>query len=540
MSSDDMKKLVAQSHALRIRPAYQPGIGVKWDQNGGVKTMSRFVRCFAAFFLAALTFASPSLAETVPVTFLLVNDADQMAGSDDVRGGYARIAAVAKEERAKGGNVFVVHAGDAISPSLMAGFDRGAHIVTLLNLLKPDVFVPGNHEYDFGEKIFRQRMGEAKFPILAANLAGADGKPIKGIQPSMMVKAGGANIGIVGLTAEDSFVKSSPGELKIAPSLAAGRQEAEALRKRGADFVVAVAHAGRALDQELFRSRAFDLILSGDDHDLMVFFDGKTAMAESKEQGEFVTVVDVTLNLVEEDGKRKVSWWPGFRLIDTAGVVPDPQVQAKINEFQADLSRELDVAVGKTTTQLDSRRPAVRTSEAAIGNLIADAMRAAAKSDVAVTNGGGIRGNRVYDAGTQLSRRDILTELPFGNRTVKLEISGAGILEALENGFSKVEEGSGRFPQVSGMVVEVDLSKPAGSRVASVTVGGETLDPEKTYTLATNDFMARGGDGYDAFAAATPIIGERDGKLMASDVMAFIRAAGEVAPKPEGRIRVKG
>ncbi|MBZ8132740.1 bifunctional UDP-sugar hydrolase/5'-nucleotidase [Afifella sp. IM 167] len=500
------------------------------------------LRCFAAFAVALLVLVqpSPSRAETVPVTFLLVNDADQMAGSDEVRGGYARIAAVAKEERAKGGHVFLVHAGDAISPSLMAGFDRGQHIITLLNMVKPDIFVPGNHEYDFGEDIFRTRFAEAEFPVLAANLSGADGKPVGSIRPSVMLEVEGAKIGVVGLTAEDSYVKSSPGALKIGPSLEAGKREAEALRQKGADFVVAVAHAGRALDQELFRSRAFDLILSGDDHDLMVFFDGKTAMAESKEQGEFVTAVDVMLSIQEEDGKRKVSWWPGFRPIDTAGVVPDAEVQAKIDEFQADLSKELDVTVGKTTTPLDSRRPAVRTAEAAIGNLIADAMRLAVKADVAVTNGGGIRGNRVYDAGTQLSRRDILTELPFGNRTVKLEISGAGILKALENGFSKVEEGAGRFPQVSGMVVEVDLQKPAGSRVVAVQISGEELDPQKTYTLATNDFMARGGDGYEAFAAAKPILNERDGKLMASDVMSFIRAAGEVAPKPEGRIRVKG
>ncbi|WP_034491225.1 bifunctional metallophosphatase/5'-nucleotidase [Afifella pfennigii] len=502
--------------------------------------MFRSLRWFAALALAGLIAVSAVAAETAQVTFLLVNDADQMAGSSDSRGGYARIAAAAQAERAKGGTVLLVHAGDAISPSLMSGFDNGAHIVTLLNLLQLDAFVPGNHEFDFGEEIFRRRMAEANFPLLAANLADAEGKPLPGFRSSRIVEVGPAKIGILGLTAEDSYVKASPGALKITPSLEAGKREAEALRQAGADFVVAVAHAGRAVDRELFQSRAFDLILSGDDHDLMVFFDGRTAMVEAKEQGEFVMAVDITLNIAQEEERRDVDWWPAFRPIDTALVVPDPQVQAKIEEFQADLTKELDVAVGTTATELDSRRATVRSGEAAIGNLVADAMRAGVKADVAITNGGGIRGNRIYDAGTELSRRDILEELPFGNRTVKLEITGAGILEALEHGFSGVEEGAGRFPQVSGMQVEVDLSKPVGSRVIAVTIGGQKLRPAKTYTLATNDFMARGGDGYEAFAAATPILGERDGRLMASDVMAYIRAAGEVAPRPEGRIRVRG
>src|SRR3954453_8695700 len=126
--------------------------------------------CHAVFLaLVTLLLAAPALAESTRVTFLLVNDIYQM--SDQVtpdgarRGGFARLAAVVKAERAKGGHVILAHGGDTLSPSLMSGFDRGAHIMTLTNMVRPDVFVPGNHEFDFGKMVFLQRMREAQFPL---------------------------------------------------------------------------------------------------------------------------------------------------------------------------------------------------------------------------------------------------------------------------------------------------------------------------------------------------------------------------------------
>ena len=175
----------------------------------------------------------------------------------------------------------------------------------------------------------------------------------------------------------------------------------------------------------------------------------------------------------------------------------------------------------------------------AIGNLIADALRAQTQSDVAIVNGGGIRGNKQYPAGTELTRRDILTELPFGNRTVKLAVTGDMIKAALENGVSDVANAAGRFPQVSGLTFTADLMRPVGQRVDNIMIGGKPLDPAASYTLATNDYMAGGGDGYVALEAGTPLLAVRDGKLMANDVMAYIAAQKTVAPKVEGRIGIR-
>lgn len=497
--------------------------------------MQKMIGKALAGIIALLALTGPGLADPVKITFLLASDTDRIDG-EAKSGGFARLNAVARAEKAKGGHFVYAYAGDLISPSLLSGFDKGAHAIALLNVVPPTIFVPGNHEYDFGPKVFAERMKEANFATVAANLQGPDGRMFPGMTDKMTASIDGANIAMIGLTADDAPEKSSPGNLKFLSTVDTGIEMANAIRKAGADFVVGVVHAHRGEDKQLFDSHAFDLILSGDDHDLTVLYDGRTALAESREQAEYLVAIDATIDVTEKDGKRSVTWHPEFRVIDTASVAPDLETQKLIDKYNGELSKELDVEIGTTSEPLDSRRATVRTEEAAIGNLVADAMRAAVGADIAITNGGGIRGNKEYPSGARLTRRDVLTELPFGNRNVKIEVNGAVILAALENGFAEVENGSGRFPQISGMTVVVDLKKPQGQRITSVTIGGKPLDRNATYTLSINDFMFAGGDGYTMFKTSKPLLNERDAKLIANDVMAYVSAAKQIAPKIEGRI----
>jgi 2',3'-cyclic-nucleotide 2'-phosphodiesterase (5'-nucleotidase family) len=354
-----------------------------------------------------------------------------------------------------------------------------------------------------------------------------------------MLEFDGVKVGIVGLTEDDSYVKSSPGDLRIASTVETGIAQAQALREAGAHVVVAVSHSDRATDVKLFDSRAFDLILSGDDHDLMMRYDGRTAIVESLAQGAFIAVVDVSIETAEANGATEVEWRPGFRVIDTADVEPDPEVAERVAAYEAEFSKALDAVIGTTTAELDSRRSVVRMEEAAIGNLVADAMREIVHADVALMNGGGIRGDRIYAPGTEITRKDVLAELPFGNKVVKLEVTGAVLREALEHSLSRYEDGAGRFPQVSGLTIEADLSAPAGSRLKSVAANGSPLDPARTYTLATNDFIASGGDGYDMLVDAPRILTERDGPLLAAAVMAHVRKLGAVSAAVEGRLTLR-
>ena len=286
----------------------------------------------------------------------------------------------------------------------------------------------------------------------------------------------------------------------------------------------------------MMRRGGVDLLLSGHDHDMRIDVGRDSTFVESGSQAEFVTVIEVVMDTVEGRRGPRFVWEPGFRVVNTRTVAPDPDVKAAVDRYLERLSTELDIEIGTTDVELDSRRAVVRTGEAAIGNLIADAMRAATGADIAITNGGGIRGNTVYAPGTTLRRRDIQTELPFGNKTIVLQVSGADLHAALENGVGGVTVGAGRFPHVSGMAYRFDPSKPPGARIADVTVGGEPLDRARTYRVATNDFMGRGGDGYSMLVDAPRLIDSASGKLLAAQVIEAIEAAGEIAPQLEGRI----
>lgn len=500
-----------------------------------------FLGLMIAVVVAALFPAAADAEDVAPIRFslLLVCDVYEMAADADGRGGMAKIAGAIAAERAQNANLIVVHAGDTLSPSLMSGLDQGAHMIDLLNLVRPDMFVPGNHEFDFGAEIFLKRMGEAHFPVYAANLRDRGGNPLAHIQEQTMTAFGDLQVGIVGLTAEDSAVRSSPGDdLVFAESVGTAIRLVREMRANGADIVILAVHERREIDNALIAESGADIILSGDDHDLLIAYNGKVAFAEAMQDGLYLTVVDVEATVSEKDGKRKVKWWPNFRIIDPSTAEPDPAVAARVADYAKELSAELDVAIGRTETELDSRNAAVRGGEAVIGNLYADAIRIQTGAEISILNGGGLRANRVYPAGSEISRRDVLAELPFGNFTYMLEISGANLKQTLEQGFARAENLTGGFPQVSNMTVRADVTRPAGDRVMAVMIGGEPLDENRLYRLATNDFLARGGDGYDALKSAKILVGQADAKLIANHVMAYIRAQGTVAPKFEGRVIV--
>src|SRR5262249_54312182 len=151
-------------------------------------------------------------------------------------------------------------------------------------------------------------------------------------------------------------------------------------------------------------------------------------------------------------------------------------VAAVVAGFERELSHELDAPLATTAVELDSRTAIVRAREAAIGDLIADAMRVASDADAAIMNGGGIRAGKIYPPGSAITRRDILAELPFGNRVVTLELSGGELKGAVENGLALLPNASGRFPQVSGLTIEADPRRPPGGRIVSMKVGDAPLD----------------------------------------------------------------
>jgi len=485
--------------------------------------------------LVALAYAAGiAHAQSRKVTFVLTSDIYKMSEQNG-RGGYARLAGAINAERARNNNVLVVHAGDALSPCLMCSFDQGEHVIDLMNRMKFDVFVPGNHEFDFGKQAFLKRMGEATFPIYAANLRGPDAKPLPGIRDNEIIEVEGIKIGIIGATAEDSPEKSNPGDLKIAKVQSTLIEQAKLLREKGAQFIVGVVHAERHIDTALFDLGIVDVVLSGDDHDIRFSYNRRSVFVEGGEDALFVLALDITFE-DKREGSQKLEWTPQFRMIDTADVKPDPAITERVKFYEDQLSRELDVEIATLKTPLDSRSAVVRGGEAGWGNLITDAIRSVTGADVAIMNGGGIRGGRRYEAGHRLTRRNVLSELPFSNKTLLFRLTGAELLQTMEHGYASYPRPAGPFLQVSGARVLIDPSRKEGERIVSVTINGEALDKTRYYTVAASDFFLRGGDGFTAFTDATLRTRLEDAQLIANDVMVYARQLGEIDVKPEGRV----
>jgi 5'-nucleotidase/UDP-sugar diphosphatase len=229
----------------------------------------RFLATLAST-VALLTSWRPAWAQATHqanVTFVLFNDfylmGEQPFPDGKTRGGFARLASVIKAERekalAEGRTVIVAHGGDTLSPSVMSGLDQGAHIIALTNMIGVDIFVPGNHEFDFGKAIFFQRMAEATFPLYGANFRDVNGAPVAGHKDRSMLDVGGVKIGLTGLAYEQSPRMSSPEDLRFLPTIDTTKSQAAALRQEGADFVCAVLHCNRGDGLALQYSRAAEL-----------------------------------------------------------------------------------------------------------------------------------------------------------------------------------------------------------------------------------------------------------------------------------------
>ncbi len=490
----------------------------------------------AALALAGLPAAGH--AQKVEVTFLHVNDVYEISPKQGI-GGMAPLMTLLRQERARTPHTLTTLGGDTLGSSMMSGITKGAQMIELWNAIGLDIAVVGNHEFDFGPDVFRSRLGESRFPWLGTNALGQDGKPFGGMQAAALRKIGDLNFGFFGLITPHTSFLASPGPgITFAPVLDSARAAVKDLRERGADVVVALTHLDIAEDRRLAKEvRGIDVILGGHDHDPISFYENGVFILKAGYDAHYLGAVDIVAEKRQTPQGPRISVRPvAWRLVTTAGVAPDPEIALLVKKWEDQLDRDLLVAVGKTEVELDSRRGAVRLRESAIGNLFADATRDVVKAEAAIINGGGIRGDRTYEPGATLTRKDVLTELPFGNLIVLIELSGANLKAALEEGVSAVEDTAGRFPQVAGLSFTFDARLPKLARVLEVKIAGQPLDPAKTYRIATNDYMYGGGDGYASLTKGKAIIDASGAALMASAVMDYIAKLGTVAPRIEGRI----
>jgi 5'-nucleotidase len=397
-----------------------------------------------------------------------------------------------------------------------------------------DYSVFGNHEFDYGDDELLKRVQESKFKWLGANVVnGKTGKTFASTPLFDVREFGGVKVGLFGITLPETKTTSKPGpDTEFRDPCETARAVLPQIRAAGAQAVVALTHLSLAQDKQLARcAEGIDVIIGGHEHTLLQSASNGTPIfkmtADARELGRIVLNIDPQTGKVES-----IDW----QVIPVTNEVEDDPAFAPVVARYEKLTKELAAPVGRTGVPLDARSANSRTEETNIADFIADAYRREGGSDVALLNGGSIRADDVLQAG-ELTVRDVLSILPFGNELVKIELTGDTLLKALEHGVSLTGPGAepGRFPQVSGLRYSFDASRLPGTRIKDVTVGGRPLDPKKTYTLVTSRYVAEGGDQYEMLKGSKSV--PLTTKLSDSDVLRrAINTAGTIAPQKDGRI----
>ncbi|MGH2920949.1 MAG: 5'-nucleotidase C-terminal domain-containing protein [Gaiellaceae bacterium] len=464
--------------------------------------------------------------------------------------------------------------GDSVGATPpISSFFGDTPTIELMNMMGFDADGLGNHNFDRGQEYLRNTLIPlADFEYLSANIVDANNRTPTQWKKSVMRNFGGFKLGLIGFSNTDIAELTFPGALgpfQVTPAVAAINAEAARLRARGADMIIAVGHEG-ATGGTLTAPTGpvvniadalvgVDAVL-GDhtDFQAIAFRPNSTLITENRSKGLRFTRLRLVVDHRSGDVVYKTA---DFHKPWTIGITPDADIQARIDELNAELAPILGTVIGTSTTAVPRTdacgNAAGRTCESKVGNVTTDAMRTTYGTDFAITNTGGLRADLTCPPGATdpnptdfcppftappylITRGQVLTVLPFGNIVVTVTVSGAELKAMLENGVSAMPAANGRFPSVSGLCFTYNITNAAGSRVtgavrqaADGSCTGPAVDfsPSATYAIAENDFMALGGDGYPNFG----------GRFQTRDIMDqvladYVAANTPISPAIQGRI----
>ncbi len=488
-------------------------------------------------------------AQPQDVVVLYTNDIHCAVSADSENGiiGYSRLARL-KQAIAQGGTpVVLVDAGDAIMGEPIGAVSQGEDIIKIMNLAGYDYAVPGNHEFDYGMDRFLELTEMADFSYLSCNFTGIEKDSL--VLPAYDIKeAGGRKIAFIGVTTPATLSSSSPTGFmdsnqnyiygfcqdKTGQALYSQVQNTvDRARKNGADYVVVIAHLGIEAScspwtsSELIENTTgIDVVLDGHSHSVieqeMVKNAGGKPVILTSTGTKFANIGKLT---IAADGVLSTELMAESRL----GVEDNPLVLGKIRDIKAEFEAEMQQVVAHTEVDLVINDPLyentdtpvriVRIAETNLGNLCADAYRAVTGADIAFMNGGGVRDSiRAGD----ITYEDIIKVNPFGNYICMVEATGRQIVDMLEHGARSLPAEDGTFQQVSGMSFEIDVTIPssvvvdeqgmfievAGQyRVKNIKVNGENIDMDKTYTLASHDYLLKEmGGGATMFTGCNMVL----------------------------------
>lgn len=447
------------------------------------------------------------------LTILHTNDVHghvENASKDGKKGniGYANYAGIIEAKKAEGPTL-VVDGGDLTQGTNFVTLSKGESIINLANKIGVQAMVPGNHEFDYSQEQAKKNASLANFPWFASNVFDKDGNLL--FHGGEVLDVQGIKVGVFGLATPETKYKANPLNTEgltftdtVDETVRIAQREIDKLLSRGANYTVLLSHLGSDEESEVNtlkvvpKLKNLDLVVDGHSHTEWQnghVFENGTVGASTGEYLKNVGIVQVTF---DEEGKAETK----AELInyEQAKTYPvNKEVEDVIAEFDKENEKVLGQEVGTLAATLDGEREHVRAGETALGDLITDAMCKESGADVVITNGGGIRASI---AAGKVTVGHVFTVLPFGNAMTVIEVSGQDIIDAINYGISEYPNPAGKFPHISGMRFEI-TKKDGKAAAANIMVGNAPIEPTKTYKLATNDFMAVGGDGYEMFKGKT-------------------------------------
>ena len=524
-------------------------------------------------FLSLLLTMAMVLSLAVTVNAAAPKEDITILHTNDVHCDYEKYAKVATLHKSAD---LLVDAGDHVQGGVIGTLSKGEYIVDIMNYLKYDAAVPGNHEFDYGMDQFLHIAKDlAKYPYISANFTGKDGTPYFDAYKMFEVK--GVKVAFVGVCTPETFTKSTPTYFQDANGnyifgfcegnngadlYKAVQSAIDAAKAAGADYVIGLGHLG--IDEQsspwmskevIANTTGFDAFIDGHSH--------STFSETIKDKSGKEVVFEQTGTKLANVGKLtiKTDGTITHENVDLSAVEEDADAKAYIAGITEKFDALQKKVVAKTTVTLTTKgadgKRAVRSAETNLGDLCADAYRLLLGADVAFVNGGGVRAD--INAG-DITYGDIINVHPFGNSACLVEVTGQQLKDALELGSAAYPGESGGFLQVSGLTYTINADIPSSVvkndksefvkvdgayRVSDIMVGGQPLDVNKTYTLASHNYMLKdAGDGYTMF-------GTKNVKVLQDEVMIdnqvlinyIVQKLGGVVgaeyAAPQGRITIK-
>jgi 5'-nucleotidase len=524
------------------------------------KKLSAFALVVAVF---SLVLAVGKGADKKPFELTIIHVNDNHANHEPQSsgdGGDAVQAAVIKQIRGDVKHHLTLDAGDRFTGTLFHTQYKGLDNVPFLNMLGFQAMAIGNHEFDEGDDGLGAFIDKVNCPILAANIDVSRSKPLQGkIKPYTVIKVGGEDIGIIGLATIDTKSGSRPSKDVAFSADYSGtvQKYVDHFTNERINKIIVLSHIGLAEDLKLAgQTRGVDAIVGGHSHTLLskTYREAKNTypMKVNGKDGKPVYIVQAgggdnrfvgKLDL-EFDGEGNVTKAGGDTILLSKYITPDRAAQAEVDKLAGpinDLKKKkiLDKNNMPIEMGMDFSADKVRDEETCLGNLYCDAMRAKAKSQVAIQGSGGLRST--LNKG-EITYGDIYKLLPFNNKLVAYKLKGVDLLATLEHGVSRFNEsGNGRFLQVSGLRYTFDSNKPKGQRITSVEIqrdaGWDNLDPLKEYTIAGDNYIQTGGDDYKVLVERAYDVNE-DLPPVLDVFVEYLQANSPVISRLEGRIRV--